>query len=134
MSAKTPTVWLVRRYGGTPRWQGELEDPARGAAGIVVDSPAWFAWLTAPTTHTFSYPVYDHAHGYIDGFMTVRKERRQRGRGYWVAYRRCQGQVRKIYLGATAQLTQQRLDQLAQRFLVVRPDDGSPNGTDDDSD
>jgi hypothetical protein len=36
---------------------------------IRLDTPAWFTWLGASATHSFSYPVYDAAHGYIDGFI-----------------------------------------------------------------
>ena len=50
--------------------------------------PQWFAWLEAPENCCFSYALLNHAKGYIDGFMTVRKERRQRGGVYWTAYRR----------------------------------------------
>ena len=117
MSAKTPTVALVRTYGVDHSWQGGLDDPQQPGMSLVVGSPAWFHWLALPTTTRFAYPVYDHRQGYIDGFMTVRKEPRQRGGRYWVAYRRCQGRLQKAYLGATAALTQQGLDTLAQRFL-----------------
>ena len=132
MPAKVPRVQLARCYGRTPASEGLLEDPAHPDHAIVVDSPAWFAWLQAASTQRFSYPVYDHAHGYIDGFMTVRKERRQRGGSYWVAYRRCQGQVRKVYLGATTRLTQALLDTLAQTFLAAGQAPEQPDGTDGD--
>jgi hypothetical protein len=91
-------------------------------------------WLEAPTTRSFSYPVQDHAHGYIDGFMTVRKEGRQRGTSYRVAYRRRQEQLRKVYLGPTTALTKQRLDRLAQTFLVPRTVHAHPTGRTGDSD
>jgi hypothetical protein len=68
MSAKTPTV--------SAHW---VYDPAQPAAGIRLDTPAWLAWLDAETTTRFAYPVFDPAHGYLAGFMTVRKEQRQRG-------------------------------------------------------
>jgi len=108
MSAKTPTV--------SAHW---VYDPAQPAEAIRLDTPAWVAWLDAATTTRFAYPVFDPAHGYIAGFMTVRKEQRQRGGAYWVAYRRCQGRLRKVYLGRAATLTQARLETTAQAFRVA---------------
>ena len=51
--------------------------------------------------------------GYIYGFITVRKERRQRGGVYWSGYRRQGRRLRKHYLGRSAELTQARLAQAA---------------------
>ena len=133
MMGKPPRVARVRTYGVDRDWRGELEDPEQDGTRLRVDSPAWFSWLAAPTTTRFSYPVYDHAHGYIAGFMTVRKERRQRGGAYWVAYRRWHGRVRKVYLGATSRLTQACLDQVAQTLLAAQQGESIPNGKDDDS-
>jgi LuxR family transcriptional regulator, maltose regulon positive regulatory protein len=117
MSAKTPTV--------SAHW---VYDPAQPAEAIRLDTPAWVAWLDAATTTRFAYPVFDPAHGYIAGFMTVRKEQRQRGGAYWVAYRRCQGRLRKVSLGRTDTLTQARLEMTAQAFRVVNavPDAPGP--------
>ena len=61
--------------------------------------------------------------GYIDGFMTVRKERRQRGTAYWSAYRRQGQRLRKRYIGRSNALTQARLEQIAAH---LRPRDGPP--------
>ncbi len=133
MMGKIPRVERVRTYGVDRDWRGELDDAQPDGTRLRVDSPAWFTWLAAPTTRTFSYPVYAHAHGYIDGFMTVRKEQRRRGGDYWVAYRRCHGHVRKVYLGATSRLTQACLDQVAQRLLAAEHDHRIPDGQDEDS-
>jgi hypothetical protein len=105
--AKAPVVSEVWVYG--------VDLPRQG---LRLDRPAWFAWLNAPTTTRFSYPVFDRRQGYIIGFMTVRKERRQRGGTYWTAYRRQGGRLRKIYLGKTAVLTQARLDEVAATLLA----------------
>src|SRR5439155_1007661 len=104
-----PSACPVLPQGPHPRGDGLLPvatasahwvyDPAHPAEAIRLDTPAWLAWLDAATTTRFAYPVFDPAHGYIAGFMTVRKEQRQRGGTYWVAYRRCRGQLRKVYLG-----------------------------------
>ncbi|HSH83165.1 MAG TPA: hypothetical protein VLA19_31925 [Herpetosiphonaceae bacterium] len=108
MSAKTPRVWTVY-----------VEDPAQPTAQVWLDRPEWFTWLELATTRRFCYPVFDARMGYSVGFMTVRKEGRARGGQYWVAYRRCQGQVRRVYLGASARLTRAVLEQVAQQFLAA---------------
>jgi LuxR family maltose regulon positive regulatory protein len=61
----------------------------------------------------------NHAKGYIDGFMTVRKERRQRGGVYWSAYRRQGRRLRKIYLGPSSVLTKAQLVVVAAHFLAL---------------
>ncbi|MEZ4864385.1 MAG: hypothetical protein R3C14_23935 [Caldilineaceae bacterium] len=92
-----------------------LDDP-RHPRAIPLDTPAWFAWLDAPTTTRFAYAYYNHAAGYIDGFMTLRKEPRQRGGAYWVAYRRHGRRLRKGYLGRSANVTAAALAQVAARL------------------
>jgi LuxR family maltose regulon positive regulatory protein len=61
------------------------------AAEVVVGTPAWFAWLADDSVRSFSFR--SRAGGY-----TARKERRQRGGGYWVAYRTAAGHQYKKYL------------------------------------
>jgi LuxR family transcriptional regulator, maltose regulon positive regulatory protein len=75
---------------------------AGGAAGLAVGSPAWFAWLTDDDARSFSFrsPA---------GAYTARKERRQRGGTYWVAYRTAAGRQHKVYLGKGEELTPERL-------------------------
>ena len=73
-----------------------LDDPDSAASGIRLDTPQWFAWLNDPANTRFSYALHNRTMGYIDGFMTVRKERRQRGTDYWTAYRRCGRRLRKV--------------------------------------
>ncbi len=102
VSTTTPRVY--------DRW---LEDPQLPGSSIRLDSPAWLAWLEAPTTRRFTYPIYDPVGGYISGFMTVRKERRQRGGWYWSVFRRNGRQVCKIYVGRSAVVTQTRLQAIA---------------------
>jgi len=67
MRTKTPTVW-------EEPWTGRVALEG----GPSLDTPAWVAWLEDPTTTSFAYPVYNAARGYIEGFMTVRKEPRAR--------------------------------------------------------
>lgn len=93
-----------------------LEDPLAAGPGIHLDTPAWFAWLADPNHTRFSYALHNQAQGYIDGFMTLRKETRQRGHSYWSAYRRYGHKVRKIYVGPGTALTHHRLEQIAARL------------------
>lgn len=87
-----------------------LYDPAQPQTSIRLDTAAWTAWLEAPTTTRFAYPVVDPTGGYIVARMTVRKEQAQRGRPYWVAYRRRGGRLHKLYLGHAAAVTHARLE------------------------
>jgi LuxR family maltose regulon positive regulatory protein len=103
----------------------QLYDPQQAWAYITLDTPAWFAWLASPTAVSFSYTLVDRAHGYITGYLTVRKERRQRGGSYWVAFRRGAGRVRKVYLGRPAAVTRQRLETVAAALLDGHPGDGT---------
>jgi hypothetical protein len=105
MTAKLPRISEQWVYDGAV-----LEGQVR------LDSAAWFVWLAAETTTRFSYPLFDPLVGYIVGFMTVRKERRQRGSAYWVAYRRVGGQVHKVYLGRSEAVTAERLHASATRL------------------
>ncbi len=100
---------------------GILLDADMVGTTVPLDTPAWFAWLADPTTTRFSYALFNRAQGYIDGFMTVRKERRQRGTAYWSAYRRQGQRLRKRYIGRSAALTQARLEEIAAQ---LRPRDG----------
>ena len=90
--------------------------PLLPCGSVQLDTPAWFAWLVAETTTRFSYPLYDPQVGYIVGWMTVRKEMRQRGGQYWVAYRRGGGQVRKAYIGSSRAVTAERLEAIAYQL------------------
>jgi LuxR family maltose regulon positive regulatory protein len=117
MAAKTPSVSNDRLY-----------DPAQPGASIRLDTPAWAAWLDAPTTTSFSYPLYNHTRGYIEGVMTVRKERRARGGAYWSAYRRYHGTLRRVYLGRSPCVTHARLQAIAEAWCAesVSPGEAAP--------
>ena len=106
--------------------EGSLYDPRQVGSAIRLDSAAWLEWLTAPTTTGFSYPVYDPARGYIVGWLTVRKEQRQRGGMYWAVYRRCGKRVRKIYLGHPTAVTQARLHAIAEMLRGTPAGEDSP--------
>ncbi|MBA3946755.1 MAG: hypothetical protein H0X37_19600 [Herpetosiphonaceae bacterium] len=113
MSAQTPRVWTTH-----------VEDPKTPNESIALDTAAWLAWLEAPTTRRFTFPVFDARFGYIVSFMTVRKERRQRGGWYWSVYHRQGSRLQRIYLGRSASVTRARLEEIAQtlRPLVGPPD------------
>lgn len=103
--------------GKTPRvWEQAVQDPELGYQAIPLDTEAWFGWLEAATTRRFTYPVFDPRGGYIVGFMTVRKERRQRGGWYWSVYHRSGGQLRRVYLGRSSSVTRARLEEVATAF------------------
>jgi len=103
MSAATPSVW-----------GHHLEDPTQPGRAIRLDTPAWAAWLDAATTRSFRYPIVDGRVGYIVSWLTVRKERRQRGGWYWSVYHRDGAQLQRVYLGRSAAVTQARLEAVAQ--------------------
>src|SRR5256714_13191277 len=101
MATKLPRI--------SERWVYDVELPS---GCVQLDTAAWFTWLEAPTTMRFSYPIFEERCGYIVGFMTVRKEQRQRGGSYWVVYRRQGTRVHKIYLGGSATVTHERLEMI----------------------
>ena len=110
MSVKTATISVTGRSGPGTR-VAYVHGQERG---IVVDTPGWFGWLEEAATTSFSYPVFDPGLGAIVRFLTVRKERRQRGGAYWSAYWRAGQRVRRAYLGKSALVTQARLEALAE--------------------
>jgi hypothetical protein len=116
MAHKIPRVWVA--FSGTVT-QATLEIPDETERAIRLESALWWVWLESAAARSFAYPLYDQQAGYIRGFMTVRKEQRERGSDYWVAYRRVGGRLRKIYLGRAAELTQRQLAAIAERFLTL---------------
>src|SRR5215210_184929 len=81
-----------------------------GASEIAVDSPAWAAWLEDRAARSFSFEG-------PSGTFTARKERRSgSNEGYWSAYRKRGGKLRKVYLGKAENLTLARLDAAAARL------------------
>ncbi len=96
---------------------GRLYDLTRPGESIPLDTPDWVAWLENPATTGFSYPILNPARGYVEGWMTVRKERRARGGAYWSVYRRSHGALRRIYLGRAPSVTHARLQAIAEALL-----------------
>ena len=100
--------------------EGALYAPNLLDGRIELDSAAWFSWLEQAATRSFSYPLFDARCGYIIGFMTVRKEARERGGWYWSVYCRQRGRVWKRYLGRSSNVTGARLEQVASCLLRER--------------
>jgi LuxR family maltose regulon positive regulatory protein len=88
-----------------------LISPDGSRAPIRVGEPAWYAWLEAATTFAFMGSA---------GSFTARKERGGRAGQYWKAYRTRAGQLRRAYLGKSADLTLDRLNDVAAE--LTRPD------------
>ena len=116
MSRKLPTIELV--WGGQDG-RTELTRPTVLGGPIRLDTAAWFTWLEQPSVVSFTYPIVDANAGWIAGLMTVRKERRSRGNHYWVAYRRCAGRLRKVYLGRSSHVTSVRLAAVAAHWGTI---------------
>jgi hypothetical protein len=124
---QTPTVWQL--WGGG--WaRAELHGATEGKA-IVVDSAVWFEWLAAETTRGFAYALFDRQVGYVRGFLSVRKERRERGGSYWVAYRRSKGRLWKRYLGAASRLTYAELETIGEAALALSEEISKEGGEHD---
>ncbi|HEX6478960.1 MAG TPA: LuxR family transcriptional regulator, partial [Ktedonobacteraceae bacterium] len=75
------------------------------------DRQQWQGWLSEHTSFAF--------HGQ-QGQMSVIKESRPRGAGYWYAYCTHRRQTRKRYLGPTPGVTLERLEREAQTLAAVR--------------
>src|SRR5215469_18042843 len=108
---------MERRATSTLSWsalhQGyELCDPQPGEGRrLTRDDPTWLAWLEAVSSFAFS--------GH-NGSFTARKETKQRGAGYWYAYRKREGTLAKTYVGKTADLTFARLEGAARVLQAPR--------------
>jgi len=75
---------------------------------IVLDSPAWFAWLAQAPAFAFTGK---------SGSYTARKETRH-GEGYWYAYLRTGEKLSKKYLGKTSGLAVARLEDIVRKRPV----------------
>jgi LuxR family maltose regulon positive regulatory protein len=86
---------------------------------VEVGSDRWYGWLADPATKSFSFQGNR-------GTLTARKERRSRGGGYWVAYRKRGGRLRKVYLGKAEELTLTRLEDTAETLAKDDEDRAGP--------
>ena len=75
---------------------------------IEIGSERWFEWLEEQKTESFSFE------GYPGHKFTARKEKKMGGKyWYWYAYRWLNGKINKAYLGASRNLTREKLNQTA---------------------
>lgn len=103
---------MPRRTTYLLRWLEEEQTyELTGAGAPIVDQDlqpgnhAWFDWLEHVTSFSFA------SRAGID--YTVRKEKMQRGGSYWYGYRSLQGKTIKHYIGRTADLSMERLEEVA---------------------
>ena len=91
---------------------------------LVVETPAWFAWLATATTFAFTSDT---------GTFTARKERagNQRGGWYWKAYRTQHGKHYSLYLGKAEALTLERLNAVAQALAHTSNRDAGAEASDE---
>jgi LuxR family maltose regulon positive regulatory protein len=74
----------------------------------------WHSWLDTRTSFSFQ----GHS-----GRLSLLKEPRPRGEGYWYAYRRYGGKIVKKYMGRTSDLSIERLEAAAE---ALNSEDGEP--------
>jgi LuxR family maltose regulon positive regulatory protein len=79
-----------------------------GQIFLPADQSAFSGWLDEHTAFAFLGQA---------GKLSVLKEVRPRGSGYWYAYRTHNRHTRKRYLGRSSQVTFARLEQVAQQLL-----------------
>ncbi len=84
-------------------YEGQEDD----VMALVPGTPAWSVWVSQTSSFAFRGQ---------NGSYTARKERKQRGGGYWYAYARVERKLTKRYLGRGTDLTLARLKQVAQAF------------------
>ena len=70
----------------------------------------WIAWLETHSSFSFQGQY---------GHLSVLKESRQRGTGYWYAYHTTQSRTRKRYLGRTSMVTLAHLEKVAQELNAI---------------
>jgi LuxR family transcriptional regulator, maltose regulon positive regulatory protein len=108
-SAFYSLIWSSS-HGAYELYKGREDE----AVELVPDSSIWLEGVKEFSSFAF--------HGQ-HGSYTARKERKQRGEGYWYAYARVEGKLTKRYLGRSIDLAFARLEQVAQE-LWRNPLDG----------
>lgn len=92
-----------------------------GEVTIIIESPAWFAWLENANSFTFRSDK---------GHFTAHKSRagNRRGGSYWRATRRVHGRLYSFYLGSSAKLSFQALYDAATE-LTLRAEEATLSST-----
>jgi LuxR family maltose regulon positive regulatory protein len=77
-------------------------------------------FLHVEDEHSFILLVEDSSFAFQgkNGHLTLRKERRQHGGGYWYAYRNQGHRTFKKYVGRTADMTIARLEAIAEALTA----------------
>ena len=98
------TPYVLKGY---LHWVDDLGDD-QSEQKIPVGTSAWLLWLEGKHNTTFYYDnvVCD---------FTARRERRRRG-WVWYAYKKANGRLHKAYLGPGHLITQNRLNEAANRL------------------
>lgn len=99
----------------TPHIQDGFLLDADGNPVIEVGSAQWFTWLKDETHQTFHFV-------HSTGGFTARKELKQRGDCYWVAYRQFKNKLHKTYLGKSVCLTADHLDSASAALTAIITD------------
>ena len=79
----------------------------------LIDTSSLHYWLEKSNTFHFCSST-----GHT---LTLRKEQKKRGDGYWYAYKRVDGKVQKKYLGDAAKLDFMVLENIARSFVEPVP-------------
>jgi ATP/maltotriose-dependent transcriptional regulator MalT len=93
-------VWSEARQQYQHLVHGQPEQCFRSS-----DEPAFSCWLTSHTAFAFVGQA---------GRLSIIQEARERGTGYWYAYRTHHRQTRKRYLGPSSKVTLARLEETAK--------------------
>lgn len=86
-------------------WDRELD---RKIESFHLSGPDWFDWLENPATKSFRYES-------PEGVFTAVKERRS-SHFVWYAHRRITGELKRIYLGKSENLTPKKLLETARKL------------------
>lgn len=96
----------------TPNVSGSHLRDTNGSPWIALDSPEWLVWLADEAHCAFHFT-------HEAGGFTARKETRQRGQAYWVAYRQVDHKLHKTYLGKAEALTIARLCAASEKLALA---------------
>jgi LuxR family transcriptional regulator, maltose regulon positive regulatory protein len=97
--AKHALIWAPERDAY------ELREPESASPRMLEsEGEHWFAWLATHSSFAFQG---------IHGHLTLQREARSRGEGYWYAYRSQHSRTFKRYVGRTTDMTIARLEATA---------------------
>src|SRR4051812_27855971 len=107
---------MPRRATHLLRWLPEEQcytieaDSVALSPDIIPGSQSWLEWLDTIPSFAFE--------SRLGANCTIRKEHLKRGDVYWYAYRSIQGRTKKRYLGRTADLSLERLEEISTLFTT----------------